>query len=165
MKSYKTTVCACVGIAAGAVVVADFGPLVTKIAGCLASAANSIGLVFAADERKLNAILNGAVKSGRNAVLALLAVLSVGTAAADPLRIEWLAIYKEELCGGCRIVTIGFTGHEPFERYWIQKRDGPGQWQDFAGPVDGQPVPGSIVGIGFRDDSTNAIYRVRKETP
>lgn len=51
VNSWRTTLCGAIGICAGAIVAADFGPLVTKIAGCAALAANGVGLLFARDER------------------------------------------------------------------------------------------------------------------
>lgn len=49
MSSWKTTFCGAVGIIAGCVVAADFGPLVTKIFACVASIASGLGLLFARD--------------------------------------------------------------------------------------------------------------------
>lgn len=51
VNSWRTTLCGIIAIAAGSVVAADFGPIVTKIAGCAAMAANGAGLLFARDER------------------------------------------------------------------------------------------------------------------
>lgn len=51
VNSWRTTVCGLIAICAGAVVAADFGPMITKIAGCAAMAANGAGLLFARDER------------------------------------------------------------------------------------------------------------------
>lgn len=56
-RNWRTTSCSIVCIIAGALVAADFGPLVTKIAGCLASSFSGIGLLFSADAKNLNAHL------------------------------------------------------------------------------------------------------------
>ena len=50
MSSWRTTLCGVIGIVAGIVMAAEFGHLATKIAGCLVTAANSVGLLFARDE-------------------------------------------------------------------------------------------------------------------
>jgi predicted transcriptional regulator len=48
-SSWKTTLFGALAIAAGTIVAADFGPLVTKIAVCVGSSATGIGLLFARD--------------------------------------------------------------------------------------------------------------------
>lgn len=48
-RSWKTTACGALAIVATAVIGADFGPLVTKIAACVGSAAGGLGLLFARD--------------------------------------------------------------------------------------------------------------------
>ena len=59
VPNWRTTCLGLIGIAAGAVVVADFGPIVTKIAGCFASFANSAGLLLARDARAARKQLKG----------------------------------------------------------------------------------------------------------
>ena len=49
MKSWKTNLFGAIGVAAGCVVAADFGPVATKIAGCVASIGTALGLFFARD--------------------------------------------------------------------------------------------------------------------
>lgn len=61
MKSWRTTLFGAIGICAGAIVAADFGPMVTKLAGCLASMASGIGLLFARDQRASRLERNGGV--------------------------------------------------------------------------------------------------------
>lgn len=51
MKSWRTTLWGAIAIAGGAVVAGDFGPLITKIAACVAMAANGIGLLVARDNK------------------------------------------------------------------------------------------------------------------
>jgi hypothetical protein len=51
-SSWRTTLWGVVAILASAVVVADFGPLATKIAGCIGSAASGIGLLLAKDSKE-----------------------------------------------------------------------------------------------------------------
>ena len=49
MKSWKTTICGAIALAATCAISADFGPVVTKIAAFLASSAGGIGLLFSKD--------------------------------------------------------------------------------------------------------------------
>ena len=49
MASKLTTICGAISVIAGTVVASGFSPLVTKIAGCIASAATGLGLFFARD--------------------------------------------------------------------------------------------------------------------
>jgi hypothetical protein len=51
MTSKLTTICGAVGLVAGVVAVNNFTPLVTKIAACVATCANSLGLYFARDNK------------------------------------------------------------------------------------------------------------------
>ncbi len=48
-RSWKTTACGALAVIATAVIGADFGPMVTKIATCAAAAAGGLGLLFARD--------------------------------------------------------------------------------------------------------------------
>lgn len=47
--SWKTSACGALAVIATAVIGADFGPLATKIASCVAAAAGGLGLMFARD--------------------------------------------------------------------------------------------------------------------
>jgi len=47
--SWKTTTCGAIALAGTIVAAAEFGPLATKIAGCLASFGTGLGLLFARD--------------------------------------------------------------------------------------------------------------------
>lgn len=51
MKSWRTNIWGIISIAAGAIVASGFGPEVTKIAGCVATASSGIGLLFARDNK------------------------------------------------------------------------------------------------------------------
>lgn len=48
-RSWKTSLCGGIAVVATAVIGADFGPMVTKIAGCVAAACTGLGLMFARD--------------------------------------------------------------------------------------------------------------------
>ena len=48
-RSWKTTACGAAAVIATAVIGADFGPLATKIASCVAAASAGLGLLFARD--------------------------------------------------------------------------------------------------------------------
>lgn len=48
-RSWKTSACGAAAIVATAVIGADFGPMATKIASCVAAIAGGLGLMFARD--------------------------------------------------------------------------------------------------------------------